>query len=226
MSVWERLSDALFPPRCPFCGRILDRPGICDRCREELSWTEGEESERTVAGGVRCAAPLWYDELVRNGILHYKFQGGSASAVPLGEVIARCVADRFSGAFDTVTWVPLSRKRLRSRGYDQARMLAESACRLWDVPPERLLCKNADNQKQSGIREASARQANVLGVYDLAPGARIAGKRILVVDDVVTTGATLGECARVLRDAGAQDVLCAALARTRPPGSASRQEKT
>ena len=109
----------------------------------------------------------------------------------------------------------MSRKRLRKRGYDQARLLAEAACRLWDTMPVRLLEKTVDNPAQSGLTEAAARRANVLGVYAPCPGAEIQGKRILLIDDICTTGATLTECVRVLKDAGAAEVVCAAVAHTR-----------
>ena len=78
---------------------------------------------------------LWYQGLAREGLHRFKFRGMSSAAAPLGELIAGCAAEHFSGAFDTVTWVPVSPRRLRQRGYDQARLLAESACRLWEVTP-------------------------------------------------------------------------------------------
>ena len=107
--------------------------------------------------------------------------------------------------------------RGRSRGYDQARLLAESACRLWEVRPEQLLQKITDNPAQSGLTEEAARRANVLGVYEAAEPERIQGYRILLVDDICTTGATLAECARTLRDAGAADVMCVCAALARRP---------
>ena len=173
---------------------------------------------RKLSGGVQCAAPLWYEKQVREGLLRFNFQGSSAAAGPMGELVARCAAERFSGAFDVVTWVPVSRRRLRSRGYDQARLLAESACRLWGVRPEQLLRKTADNPAQSGLTEAAARRANVLGVYETPVPEKVQGRRVLLVDDICTTGATLAECARTLRDAGAADVMsvCVALARRHP----------
>lgn len=79
----------------------------------------------------------------------------------------------------------------------------------------RLLVKTEHNPAQSGIHDAAARRANVLGVYQPAEPEKIRGKRILLVDDICTTGATLTECVRVLRDAGAEDVVCAAAALTR-----------
>ena len=121
---------------------------------------------------------------------------------------------RLRERMDGVTWAPLSRGRLRERGYDQARLLAESACRLWETKPLPLLRKTVHNPAQSGLKEAAARRANVLGVYEAVDPERISGHRILLVDDICTTGATLAECARVLREAGAADVVCAAAALT------------
>lgn len=218
MSRYTALLDLFFPPKCPFCGKVLDHAGICPACEKTLPWTEEREGVRKLSGGVQCAAPLWYEKQVREGLLRFKFQGASAAAEPLGELAARCAAEQFSGAFDVVTWVPVSRRRLRSRGYDQARLLAESACRLWGVRPEQLLRKTADNPAQSGLTEAAARRANVLGVYETPAPEKVQGRRVLLVDDICTTGATLAECARTLRDAGAADVMsvCVALARRHP----------
>ena len=215
MKLLEAALDLLFPPKCPFCGKVREERGICPVCRKALPWTEGDQGLRSLPGGTVCAAPLWYEDLAREGLLRYKFQGISAAAEPLGELIAQCAAERFSGAFDVVTWVPVSRRRLRQRGYDQAQLLAESACRIWGVQPERLLRKITDNPAQSGLTEAAARRANVLGVYEPADPGRIQGRRVLLVDDICTTGATLAECARTLRDAGAVQVVCVAAALTR-----------
>ena len=217
MSGYAALLDLFFPPKCPFCGKVLDHAGICPACEKALPWTEEGAGVRELSGGVRCAAPLWYEGKVREGLLRFKFQGARAAAGPLGELVARCAAERFSGVFDVVTWVPVSRRRLRSRGYDQARLLAESACRLWEVRPEQLLQKITDNPAQSGLTEEAARRANVLGVYEAAEPERIQGCRILLVDDICTTGATLAECARTLRDAGAADVMCVCAALARRP---------
>ena len=217
MSRYAVLLDLFVPPKCPFCGKVLDHAGICPACEKALPWTEEGAGLRELPGGLQCAAPLWYEGKVREGLLRFKFQGARAAAGPLGELVARCAAERFSGAFDVVTWVPVSRRRLRSRGYDQARLLAESACRLWEVRPEQLLQKITDNPAQSGLTEEAARRANVLGVYGAAEPERIQGDRILLVDDICTTGATLAECARTLRDAGAADVMCVCAALARRP---------
>ena len=214
MKLFSSFLDLLFPPKCPFCGRVLDAPGICDACRKALPWTEGNDALRLGPDDFRCAAPLWYRDLAREGLHRFKFQGMSSAATPLGELIAQCAAEHFAGEFDTVTWVPVSPRRLRQRGYDQARLLAESACRLWNTRPEHLLRKTVHNPAQSGLQEAAARRANVQGVYEATAPEKIAGRHILLVDDICTTGSTLAECRRVLQEAGAADVVCAAVALT------------
>ena len=227
MKLFSSFLDLLFPPKCPFCGRVLDVPGICDACQKALPWTEGEEAVRRGPNGFRCAAPLRYEGLAKEGLHRFKFRKMPSAAGPIGELIAQCAAEHFSGEFDTVTWVPVSARRLRQRGYDQARLLAESACRLWDARPLPLLRKTVHNPAQSGLQESAQRRANVLGVYEPADPERISGRRILLVDDICTTGATLGECVRVLREAGAADVVCAAAALTplrREKGPASGEK--
>ena len=205
--------NLLFPPKCPFCGKVQDVPGICPVCEIDLPWIPGAEALREGPGGLRCAGAVWYEKTVRDALLRLKFQGASEIAEPLGELIARCAAEQFGGEFDTVTWVPVSKKRLRKRGYDQSELLARSACRFWDIQPVRLLEKKVDNPAQSGIHDGAARRANVLGVYEAVGD--VAGKRILLIDDICTTGATLIECTRVLEDAGAEQVVCVAVALTR-----------
>ena len=213
MKLFETILNLLFPPKCPFCGKVQDVPGICPDCEKDLPWIPGAEALREGPGGLRCAGAVWYEETVRDALLRLKFQGASEIAEPLGELLARCAAEQFGGEFDTVTWVPVSRKRLRKRGYDQAELLARSACRHWDVQPVRLLEKTVDNQPQSGIHDAAARRANVLGVYRAVGDA--AGKRILLIDDICTSGATLTECIRVLEESGAEQVVCGAVALAR-----------
>lgn len=207
------LLDLLFPPKCPFCGGVQERRAICPVCDKALPRTEGKDREQLLADRVRCVSPLWYEGLAREGILAFKFRGRPGGAEVLGEELARCAAEEYSGEFDTVTWVPVSRRRLRKRGYDQARLLAEAACRQWGVPALELLRKTGDNPPQSGLKDPAARRANVLGMYETAGDCR--GRRILLVDDIATTGATLSECVRVLRQTGAESVVCLTLARRR-----------
>ena len=99
MRALERVLDLLFPPRCPFCGRVLDRPGVCAGCASSLPWTAEADSLWELPGALRCAAPLWYEGAARQGLLRFKFQGAAGAADPLGGLIAQCAAERLSGEF-------------------------------------------------------------------------------------------------------------------------------
>lgn len=214
MKFTDTLLDLLFPPKCPFCRKVQDAPGMCPACGKSLPRADEAHVLRTLRGGLLCTAPLWYENSVREAIRRFKFHGGVSAAKPLGELIAQAAAERFSGGFDTVTWVPVSAKRLRQRGYDQSRLLAENACGLWGVEPEPLLRKVRDNPAQSSLDSAEDRWRNTRGVY--AAAGEPAGKRILLIDDVCSTGSTLVSAAETLLAAGAAGVVCAAAAFPRP----------
>lgn len=109
----------------------------------------------------------------------------------------------------------LSRQRRWRRGFDQGEKLARVVAAELGLPVRGMLRKVRHTQPQSGLEDPAARRANALGAYAPAPGVQGKGLRILLVDDVVTSGATLSECARVLLGAGAGEVLCATLAQAR-----------
>ena len=212
------LLDLLFPPRCVFCRRLLRRgeEGICSRCQQELPWALGAEAEQTGEFFSLCASPLWYQDQVRASFHRYKFKGVRGYSRTYGRLVAQCVQDHLAGRYDLITWVPLSRARLRQRGYDQAMLLASAAALALDDVAAETLCKVRDTEAQSGLgKNDASRRANVLSAYQVTDPALVEGRRVLLIDDIVTTGSTLSECARVLRTAGATDVVCAALARSR-----------
>ncbi len=210
---WNReVMNFFFPRHCPFCGRVVGRELVCEACEKKLPFTE-DQAPRAGAYG-KCAAPLYYEGPVREALLQYKFHEKTGGVDYFGRLMAQCAAEVYSGCFDTITWVPVSKKRLKKRGFDQSRLLAASMCVDWHTQPVETLRKLRDNPPQSGLEGAAARRANVLGVYE-AVEENVKDRRLLVVDDILTTGATLGECVRVLREAGAADVMCMTLARGR-----------
>ena len=213
---FEKLLDLMYPPRCPFCRAILKdhERNLCGRCRGALPWTLGAEREQRFRHLEVCLSPFFYENDVRRSLLRYKFGGVSVYAPKYAALMSECVS-KSDAAFDVITWTPLSRKRLKKRGYDQARLLAEALAESLQLPCAQLLLKNFDNPPQSRTRSAEERRKNVSGAYQAADPALIKDRRILLVDDIVTTGATLSECARVLRSAGAKSVSAITLARSR-----------
>ena len=123
-----------------------------------------------------------------------------------------------SSDLDCITWVPVTRRRRGQRGFDQCELLAREVGRRLDVPARGTLAKDRNTRPQSELEEESARRANALGAYSLLPGTDLMGKRVVLVDDVVTSGSTLSECAQLLRRAGAEAVYGLTLAQARGNG--------
>lgn len=212
MSVLDRLMDLLFPPKCPFCGRLLERGElVCPDCQKELPWLSGAGAETKVELTEGCVSALRYQDKVRDAIHGYKFQGRSGRSGLFGLLIAQTVSDHGLTA-DLVSWPSLSPKRLRRRGYDQGELLARQVGKELGLPVIRTLDK-ADRPAQSGLEGEAQRRANLLGAYTALSPEQFRGRSVLLIDDVVTTGSTLSECAGTLRLAGAGKVLCATLAK-------------
>lgn len=216
MSPLHFLLDLLYPPKCPFCGRILERgeEGWCASCQDELPWTEPGDA-KAVEFCDACLSPLWYQDGVREGMHRYKFGGGRGHAKLFGQLMAQCLQDRWERPIDFITWAPLHSKRKRERGYDQAELLARRVGELTGFPVESTLEKIRATSVQSQTGEDEARRANVQGAYQAIPSLNLTDKHIVLIDDVATSGATLAECASALRQAGAIAVIGLTLARAR-----------
>ena len=217
MNLAEGLLDLFFPPKCPFCQTILEQPRapLCPACRPGLAWLEGSAGARRVECTDGCFSPLGYRGRTAEGIKRYKFQRVRACADPFGTLMAQCLQEHLPQGADLVTWAPLSRKRRRERGFDQAELLARRVGALRGLPCVPTLEKRRHTRPQSGLSGDGERRANAQGVYGLLPGAALEGKAVVLVDDVVTSGATLAQCALLLREAGARAVYGLTLAQAR-----------
>ena len=223
MRLWYYwILELLFPSRCMLCRRLLSREetDLCSDCRKNAPVFPRLEKNCHPFGKTKLqfldsfTAVWYYEGNVRNSILRYKFHRARQLAGGYGRLLAMKLQNEYPEGFDYLTWVPVSDRRKRQRGYDQSELLAQSVGRELGMAPVRLLKKIRDNPPQSGT-EAENRKANVLGVYRYSGTESIRGKRILLLDDVFTTGATAEECARVLLTAGAQRVSCGTIAAAR-----------
>ena len=213
------LLDLLFPRKCVLCRKILtgDETDFCTDCRKDAPYfpvipVKMHPSGKSKLQFLDSFTAVWYyKENVRTGILRLKFHGATTLAAPYGRMLAMKLYECHPEGFDFITWVPVSAKRKRKRGYDQAEIVAQSVGRELGIKPTRLLKKLRDNPAQSGL-QSEQRRANVLGVYAFTGETDLRGKRILLIDDVFTTGSTAEECARVLKSADAFEVHCATVA--------------
>lgn len=159
---------------------------------------------------------VWYYEgNVRKSILRYKFRRGVFLAPKFSKMLAEKLTQQEMAHPDVLTWVPVSRMRRFQRGYDQCELLAKQLGKVLGVPAVSTLRKVRNTPPQSGLDSAAMRKANILGAFALKENANIAGKTVLLVDDIFTTGATMNECARVLLTSGAAQVHGATVAVTR-----------
>ena len=206
------LLDLLYPPKCVICGRLLqdDESGICCACLRELP--VNTEKIRCEAFVDDCVAPFRYEDALRESLLRYKFGGRESYADFYAGYMAAIVRDKLEGKYELVTWVPISRKRLRERGFDQARLLAKRLAKQLGCPCVKTMKKVKNNPRQARMPDPAARHANVRNAYRAVEPFPAKEKRVLLVDDIVTTGATLTECSGVLLRAGAAQVVCATAA--------------
>lgn len=218
----EAILDFFFPPRCAWCARVGVK-GACPECEKALPRHKHPMHYGALYG--RCVTPFVYRDIVRDGILRYKFRGAQLSAKVFGREMARCAERWYGGEFDLITWVPTSPRRKEERGFDQSELLAREMANQWQREAIQLLRKIRDNAVQSRLSSADERRANVLGVYEPTDAAAIRGKRILLVDDILTTGSTMGECARTLYEVGAAEVMCIALAAREHEKEGEKEEK-
>jgi ComF family protein len=228
-TIHGRLLDLAFPARCPGCGR--EGAPICGRCAPALD--ARLELPAGVAIGLPSDVPApllqleWcapFGGLVRRALHELKYSGETRLAIPLGEAIGRRWR-RVGAGGDVLVPVPVHAERARRRGYDQAELIARAAARALSLPCAPILERVRATTAQFDLDRAT-RAANVRGAFRLRPRAAastaeqppakpLAGRWIVLVDDVMTTGATLSACAEPLLAAGAIGVSAVTVARER-----------
>jgi ComF family protein len=239
--------DSVLPPLCLACGEAVDsQGGLCAACWARIVWLgppwcggcglpfEFDPGLRVQGETLRCGACLRdppefdraravfrYDAVSRGMLLSFKHADRTHAAPSFGRWLARAGDELLSSA-DLVVPVPLHWMRLAWRRYNQSALLAKAAASIAERPFVPDLLVRARHTPSQGAFGPVARRRNVRGAFRLHPrhGAKVSGKRILLVDDVFTTGATVEECARVLRREGALAVDVLTLARVVRPAAA------
>lgn len=231
--VVKALLDLLFPPLCIACRGPVGEPGLCAACWSAITFLEGPgcaccglpfavalEGETLCAGCLAqppafdtARAIMAYDDNSRNAILALKH----ADRLDLVPGFSRWLGRTGRGQLEVcemVVPVPLHRFRLWRRRYNQSAELARRLAGAWNRPYEPFaLVRSRPTASQGSMPGAKARARNVLGAFRVPDPAKVKGKRILLLDDVLTTGATAQACARALKRAGAEQVHVLVLAR-------------
>ena len=206
------LVSVFFPQRCACCGRVIVPSALfCPECLAALPKTV---YERSAVGGFLCSAALLYEEPYSTALKRFKFHSKPGGLRGFAYLTVKAARERFAGKdFDAVTCVPMTRLAVFKRGYNQSEELARACAKLMALPFEPVLEKYRSNAPQRTLNR-SQRAKNVRGVFRIRKSQSVTGKRYLLIDDVITTGSTLGECARVLKTGGCSEVCCAVLCTT------------
>jgi ComF family protein len=229
------LFNRIFPDECRVCGEALrdvSRIPVCRRCLQEPAPLQAEFfcvacrmpflNRFPLDESGRCAlcrlGLSGFDEVFTYGsyegslrkLIHvFKYGGVQTLARPFGKWLALALPREKS--FDLIVPMPLHWRRRWERGFNQSALLGREISRRWNVPLRSVVRRSRSTRPQAGLTNAK-RRANVRGVFKVKM--RLEGKRVLLVDDVLTTGATAAACARALKRAGASHVAVLALART------------
>lgn len=189
------VADLLFAPHCVGCGRA--GAALCRPCAGELRPAPAGE---LVAGADRVLAAWVYEGAARSLVLSLKLSGSEPAAAALGEALARVVRARGIRG-ELIAWVPARRRDIRARGFDHAEAIARAVAARLGLRPAPLLTRCSPARDQAGLSR-SERDENLSGVFSAR---RFCG-RVVLVDDLVTTGATARACVAALRRAGARGV--------------------
>ncbi|HET56969.1 MAG TPA: ComF family protein [Deltaproteobacteria bacterium] len=248
-SILPALATLCFPPLCIACGALLEEEReepFCPACLSRINRAEGSfclicgkplEAPSSDSGHVcgdcilhpppfsRVRTLGIYEGPLLEAIHSFKYRKNIAAGERLGNMMARRNYDLLNPAdYDVVVPVPLHPEKLRKRGFNQALVLAGKIARRFDRPINfTSLKKIAQGPPQVGLGR-KRRERNIRGTFAVADESRLQKTRVLLVDDVYTTGSTVRECARVLKQSGAVDVAVVALARTRSDGHGRQAE--
>jgi len=233
----KALTDFFFPPLCHICRTFIPDAGpvhICRSCRDQMRPVSyplcqvcgipfaGIGADHPCGGCLKkppsfdaARAGFVYDGHCRELIHAFKYQNKTLLRRPLALLAGECLTEFVASQHpDLVVPVPLHRKRLHSRGFNQAVLLGELLAHEWRLPLERRALQRIRWTEPQLSLSADERRENVTGAFAVANSVAVAGKRVLLVDDVLTTGSTVEECSRMLKRAGALNVVVATVART------------
>ena len=220
MILLERILNLVFPPKCIFCNKIMDSKDdlqICGECYKKIAFS-GENLQRAAglhaANGCDAAVSVCrYTGIVKHSLVKYKFYNKPGYYRTFANLLSKCIFQVTNRVkFDMIISVPLHKNREINRGYNQALLISKALGRLTGISDcSRLLVRTRNTGAQS-LFDRKSRLVNVKDAFCVTNAELIKGKNILLIDDILTTGTTVNECGRILKDAGAKTVIAAVIA--------------
>lgn len=206
-----KTSKLVYPDKCPFCNKLIDNGEYaCKECIDEMPQ---DGIIQGVQGGYRCVSTLVHTDKYRNALLNFKFnsktQYASQFAAVMYNEIKRSYPDMI---FDVITYVPMHKYAQFIRGYNQCELLAKHLSQNMNIPCKALLIKVKRTKPQHKLK-SKQRATNLKGAFRIIDKKDVKNKNILLIDDIITTGATLAECTKTLNKAKPMNIYCLTLSR-------------
>lgn len=211
MGILRKILAFFFPERCPYCGELIEAEDIaCDKCLKILK--EKQQPILRGALGFRCVCSFVYDGKVRRMLIRIKYYDRVQHIRQAAQILAKDIKSCYVEIpFDLITAVPMHRIDRMERGYNQSAVLAKELSKMLDLPYADTLEKVKRTKKQHHLKYHE-RKKNLSGAFRIKDKEIVSGRRILIVDDIVTSGYTLGTCCRTLARAKPRLICCAAIA--------------
>lgn len=220
MGFFNNLANAVFPAKCTFCKQLMEyntAVNICSTCHEKLPFMKGsllaasQDNRTGFCDGV--VSIFHYTGIVKESLIRFKFQNKPGYY----RTYARLIAEKLAAMpdimqYDMVLSVPLHRDRELVRGYNQALLISQFLSRELKIPEKSKLLKRLKHTEAQSLLDRQARHENVQGAFIVSAPEKVNGKSILLADDIMTTGSTLEECSRVLKQAGAVKIIAVVVA--------------
>lgn len=210
---FSKILPIFFPRVCGICKKKINEKYTCEKCSNILKYTMKRQlCVRNINSYVDQHIGLFlYQDFIRKVILQFKFEGKAYIANTFAELMCQVIVDKKIFP-DLIIPVPIHSKRYRERGYNQSELLSKWISKKLNIQHDtKTLIKVKNNLAQSTLDKA-CRKKNVLNVYQINSKANISEKKILLIDDIYTTGATVNECARLLKQNGALEVIVITIA--------------
>ncbi len=199
----------LYPVRCPYCNKLIEPDEyVCKECAKGIP---EHGIEQGVVGGYRCCSPLPYTGKFKRAVLRYKFHNRRRYAKRFAPLLLKQINKSYPDIiFDYIAFVPMHKHDKARRGFNQSELLAMELSALMKIPYFDVLekTKRTTPQHKLNFRE---RHTNLKGAFKVSDKKKVCGRNILLLDDIVTTGTTLGECAKALQKAKPSYICCVTL---------------
>lgn len=222
----NKIIDYVYPRVCGFCNKIISEEYACKKCQEKLKYMYESEKQQVSVNKyfdvLVCAYK--YKGIIRSKILQYKFKNKKYLYVSLSERLIELL-NIYSNEIDIIIPVPIHFIRYFNRGYNQSFLIAKFIAEKMKKELRNNIIKKVRNNKAQSLLTASKRKNNVCNAYRIKKADEIKGKTILLIDDIYTTGATVNECSKVLKENGANKIIVATVAKATISKQVVKEEK-